>query len=164
MIAALLLLVGACGMHRDSAHREGPATSDVPRDASNERQRPYPSVVPADAGTTSTAALVDPGPYPESPQATPPSEQAHATSPRMRCTLRVSKRGIYVDGDPVTRTAALALCKRSTAAMVVLEDDAPRDLWQSLKADLRHQGTAILMRGPVGHDDCMDNPLAKGCQ
>ncbi len=81
----------------------------------------------------------------------------------MRCTLRVSSKGIYVDGDPASRADAIAVCKRRAGAIVVLEDDAPAEEWKTLQAALRREGVPILMRGQVGHDDCMDNPLAKGC-
>jgi hypothetical protein len=47
--------------------------------------------------------------------------------------------------------------------MVILEDDAPADEWKDLESALRRDGVAILMRGPLGQPECMDNPLAKGC-
>ena len=81
----------------------------------------------------------------------------------MRCTLRVSQKGIYVDGDPKSRADAIAACKRTAGAMVVLEEKAPPDEWKALQAGLRREGVPILMRGPLGDNDCMNNPLAKGC-
>lgn len=47
--------------------------------------------------------------------------------------------------------------------MVVLGDDASQDLWKTVEAALRRDGVAIYMRGPLGHAECMDNPLAKSC-
>jgi hypothetical protein len=81
----------------------------------------------------------------------------------MRCTLRVSQKGIYVDGDPKSRADAIAACKRTAGAVVVLEDGAPADEWKTLQAALRREGVPILMRGPMNDNDCMNNPLAKGC-
>ncbi len=81
----------------------------------------------------------------------------------MRCTLRVSSKGTYVDGDARSRLEAIAACKRTAGAMVVLEDDAPADEWKALQAGLRREGVPILMRGLVNDNDCLNNPLAKGC-
>jgi len=80
-----------------------------------------------------------------------------------RCTLRISARGIYVDGNSTTRAGAVASCKRSAGAMVVLEDNAPQDEWKEIEVELRREGIAIYMRGSVGHRECDDNPLAKAC-
>ena len=82
----------------------------------------------------------------------------------MRCTLRVSTKGLYVDGEPTSQSEAIAVCKRRAAAVVVLEDGVAKDEWNKVEAGLRREGIEILMRGPVGHRECLDNPLAKGCQ
>ena len=42
----------------------------------------------------------------------------------MRCTLRISQRGIFVDGDPMSRADAVAHCKHTAGAMVVFDDSA----------------------------------------
>lgn len=81
----------------------------------------------------------------------------------MRCTLRVSTKGIYVDGDPMSQAEAVAICKRRAGAIVVLEDAAPKDAWKKLEMALRREGIAIHMRGTLNDRACMDNPLAKGC-
>lgn len=82
----------------------------------------------------------------------------------MRCTLRISPKGIYVDGNPTTRAAALTACKRSAGAVVVLEDKAPIEEWRAIENELRRGGVAVHMRGPVEDAPCsMENPLARGC-
>jgi hypothetical protein len=81
----------------------------------------------------------------------------------MRCTLRVSAKGLYVDGDPKSQSEAIAICKRRAAAMVVLEDGVTKEEWTKVERALRREGIDILMRGPLGHSECFDNPLAKGC-
>ncbi|MBL0219561.1 MAG: hypothetical protein IPQ07_37555 [Myxococcales bacterium] len=47
--------------------------------------------------------------------------------------------------------------------MVVLEDGVAKDEWKKVETALRREGSEILMRGPLGHAECLDNPLAKGC-
>jgi hypothetical protein len=82
----------------------------------------------------------------------------------MRCTLRLSPKGIYVNGDLRSRAEAVAACKRTAGAMVVLEDNAPADEWKALQIALRREGVPVLMRGPINdNNDCLANPLAKGC-
>ncbi len=82
----------------------------------------------------------------------------------MRCTLRVSVNGLSVDGDPESQSEAIAICKSRAAAMVVLEDGIAKDEWKKVETALRREGIDILMRGPLGHQECLDNPSAKGCQ
>ena len=86
-----------------------------------------------------------------------------SAKPPERCTVHIAARGIYVDGDPATQAQVLARCERTTGAMVVLEDDAPKQSWLALKAELERRKIAIYLRGPVGDVDCLENPLAKGC-
>jgi hypothetical protein len=81
----------------------------------------------------------------------------------VRCTLRVTAKGIYVDGDPKSREEAVAACKRTVCAVVALEDNAPADEWKMLQAALLRAGVPILMRGVVDDTECLNNPLAKGC-
>jgi hypothetical protein len=97
-----------------------------------------------------------------------------------RCSIRVSDRGITVDGDPMPRASAVALCKRRSSALVDVADDANRAEWTQLRAALVSAGVTILMRGAPANDvcthplatgcvrvparsGCADNPLAKGC-
>lgn len=104
-----------------------------------------------------------------------------------RCSIRVSDRGITVDGDPMPRASAVALCKRRSSALVDVEDDANRAEWTQLRAALvsaasradtvpgmslpvairqavsiAAAGVTILMRGAPANDVCT-HPLATGC-
>jgi hypothetical protein len=47
--------------------------------------------------------------------------------------------------------------------VVALEDNAPADEWKMLQAALLRAGVPILMRGVVDDTECLNNPLAKGC-
>lgn len=98
-----------------------------------------------------------------SAHAEPPASHGPQTSTEIRCTLRISARGVYVGGDLASRADAVAFCRRKAGAMVILEDGAPEAVWSDRQADLRREGVAVYMRGPLGHKECLDNPLAKGC-
>jgi len=123
---------------------------------------------------------------PTEPSWTPPPEPAPepplpVTTTPERCSIRVSDRGITVDGDAMARTSAVARCKRRSAALVELADGANQAEWDQLHAALVSAGITILMRGAPGNDvchnalatgcvrvpanprGCADNPLAKGC-
>jgi hypothetical protein len=88
---------------------------------------------------------------------------AQCSGNAMRCTLRVTAKGIYVDGTPKSRAEAVAACKRTACAVVALEDNAPADEWKKLQAALVRAGIPMLMRGVVNDTECLNNPLAKGC-
>lgn len=91
-----------------------------------------------------------------------PTDRERAVASPMRCTLRVSPGGIYVDGDKKSRADAIKLCKKRAAAMVVLEDNVERE-WTEIRAALKREHIKIYMRGQIGDVDCEANPLAKGC-
>jgi hypothetical protein len=76
----------------------------------------------------------------------------------MRCTLRVSSKGTYVDGDLKSRAEAVAACKQTAGAVVVLEDDAPAVEWTALKSALHREGVPVLMRGPISDTACETDP------
>lgn len=80
-----------------------------------------------------------------------------------RCVLRVSAKGLYVDGTPRSHDEALSLCKRTAGATVTLEDGAPLSLWRELREELQAVGVTIYLRGPLDDRVCLENPLAKGC-
>jgi hypothetical protein len=84
-----------------------------------------------------------------------------ATSKPERCAIRLTDRGIMVDGDAMKRDHAVAVCKRRSAALVELADGRERS--RVLRAALVAAGVPIMMRGVRGHEPCVDNPLAKGC-
>ena len=85
-------------------------------------------------------------------------------APDARCTLRVSARGVYVDGDPVTSAQAIVACKRTPGgAVVIVADDAPPQAWPALHRELERQHIKIYMRGLVDdHPPCL-NPFGPGC-
>jgi hypothetical protein len=104
------------------------------------------------------------------PTSTPPSEHQPHTPPAERvpitperCSIRVTARGITVDGDAMERKHAVALCKQRVAALVELGDGANESEWQELRTALVAAGVTIMMRGTRDDKICLDNPLAKGC-
>jgi len=83
--------------------------------------------------------------------------------PGMRCSVRVSAHGVAVDGDAVTADEAVATCRQRAAALVTVTDDAPATVWPELQVRFERARIKILMRGEINDRDCLDNPLAKGC-
>jgi len=81
-----------------------------------------------------------------------------------RCTLRLSAKGVFVDGDAMTREQAIAACKQTNGAIVIVADDAPPQAWPELQGRLRKAAIKIYMRGTIDDRPCLDNPLAKGCE
>lgn len=85
----------------------------------------------------------------------------------MRCTLRISQRGIFVDGEPRSRADAVAYCKGTAGAVVVIEDNAQRGWdatagtmvviedkatkaeWDETRSALQREGVRIYVRGPL---------------
>lgn len=87
-------------------------------------------------------------------------EPPRAASDERRCTLRVSQQGTFVDGEAMSRVDAVAFCKRTAGAMVVIEDDVLCTDWEPTCSALRREGITIAMRGPVG--DFRDRPPLAG--
>jgi hypothetical protein len=81
-----------------------------------------------------------------------------------RCTVRVSAKGVSVDGDLMSRDQAIAKCKRTSGALVNIADDAQPTAWPALRRELERAHVKVYMRGVVDDRICLDNPLAKGCQ
>jgi hypothetical protein len=63
------------------------------------------------------------------------SARARVTAAR-RCALRVAPAGITVDGKPMSRDDAVAACKATAGADVVVTGDAREGDWQALRAAL----------------------------
>jgi len=63
-----------------------------------------------------------------------------------RCSLRVTADGIFVDGAPATREAAVATCKATTGADVVVTGDARQGDWDALRAALEAAGVPIFTK------------------
>lgn len=57
-----------------------------------------------------------------------------------RCSLRVAKAGITVDGKPMLRDEAVAACKAAGAADVVVTGDAREGDWKDLRGALETAG------------------------
>ena len=54
----------------------------------------------------------------------------------VRCSIRVTATGITVDGKPATRTEAVAVCKATTGADVIVTGDAREGDWTELRTAL----------------------------
>jgi hypothetical protein len=61
---------------------------------------------------------------------------ARADAGPNRCSIRVTADGIAVDGSPATREAAVAACKATSGADVVVTGDARQGDWDALRTDL----------------------------
>jgi hypothetical protein len=82
----------------------------------------------------------------------------------MRCRLRLSARGIYVDGNPTTRADAVTACKRSAGAVVALEEGLRVEDWHAIEKEFKRAGVAVHVLGRLEDSPCsVENPLARGC-
>ena len=134
------------------------------------RRKPEPTNAIATTERSSTPPAAPSTPATE-PSWTPQTEPAPTDRPLSvvsgkpeRCSVRVTDRGITVDGDAMGRGPAVAVCKQRSAALVELADGANEAEWKQLRAALVAAGVKILMRGaPAGDGECANNPLAKGC-
>lgn len=99
----------------------------------------------------------------------PAAPRGVLASQDMRCTLRISQRGIFVDGEPRSRADAVAYCKgtpggamvviedkatrsewdATTRAMLVIEDRATQSEWPEMRSALQREGVRIYIRGPL---------------
>lgn len=81
-----------------------------------------------------------------------------------RCTVRVTKDGVLVDGAKKTRDEAVEVCKKmKDGALVTVTGDAREGDWAELRAALEAVGVKIYMRGQEYDNRCEQNPLAEGC-
>jgi len=80
-----------------------------------------------------------------------------------RCTLRITAKSVFIDGDPTSESEAIRICKERGTAMVTLADGASKNVWKRMHAALLRLHVRVLMRGTLGDVECLDNPLAKGC-
>lgn len=60
-----------------------------------------------------------------------------------RCAVRVHANGITVDGKDVTAEQAVAACKATTGADVVVTGDARQGDWDALRAALETAGVTV---------------------
>jgi hypothetical protein len=68
-----------------------------------------------------------------------------------RCAVRISAAAITVGGKPMTRDEAVAACKGTPGADVVVTGDTREGDWQDLRAALEAAGIVVqLQRHPAG--------------
>jgi hypothetical protein len=63
-----------------------------------------------------------------------------------RCTVRVTSTGITVGGKPATRDEAVARCKATTGADVVVTGDARQGDWDELRAALEAANVPVFTK------------------
>lgn len=77
-----------------------------------------------------------------------------ATAPREpavahRCLLRISARGITVDGKPMERAAAVEACKQAGSAELIQVGDTPEGKLEELRRDLAAAHVPFSLREPT---------------
>ena len=79
---------------------------------------------------------------------------AEKRSPAPRCQVRVDATGIHVDGKDVDQAGAVAACKPSGAADVLVTGDAVQGTWDALRGALDAAGVAtyVLAASADGRD------------
>lgn len=65
------------------------------------------------------------------------SGSVHTVVAPARCAVRVTASGITVDGKPMQRDEAVAACKATSGAEVVVTGDARQGDWEALKSALQ---------------------------
>jgi hypothetical protein len=76
------------------------------------------------------------------------SSRARPVSGPKRCAVRVAPGAITVDGKPMSRDEAVAVCKAATGADVVVTGDAREGDWEELRAALKAAGVDVSERHP----------------
>ena len=64
----------------------------------------------------------------------------------LRCAIRVAAHRITVDGVPMTRAKAVAACKSTTGADVVVTGEARQGDWDELRAALEAARVPVYLR------------------
>ncbi len=72
--------------------------------------------------------------------------EAHTDAGHKRCSIRITADDIVVDGASATRAAAVAVCKATTGADVVVTGDARQGDWDALRIDLEAAKVPIYMK------------------
>jgi hypothetical protein len=67
-----------------------------------------------------------------------------------RCAIFIAAEGITVDGMQMTRDGAVAACKRTAGADVIVAGDTRRGDWDDLKQALDAAGIEVFKREPTG--------------
>jgi len=107
----------------------------------------------AAAVTTPDAAVGD------DPEAA--SKVPAAPRPPPVCQVRVTKTGLVVFDEVSTRKQAVDTCKRSIVARVILDEGYSKAQWTALQRAFAAARIRIV-QGSI-RDECVENPLAKGC-
>lgn len=117
----------------------------------------------------------------------PPAPRGPVPSQDMLCTLRISPRGTFVDGDPMSRADAVARCKRTagaivvietntrsewdptTCAFVMIEDETIKAKWDETRSALQREGVRVHVRGSTSDLDGRRRPIVthterRGCE
>ena len=68
----------------------------------------------------------------------------------VRCALRLTAQGLTLDGKPTTRDAAIAACKKTTGADVLITGDARQGDWDELRGALEAASVQFFTREPRG--------------
>jgi hypothetical protein len=94
-----------------------------------------------------------------------------AASSDWRCAVRITERGILVDGAPMSRVEAIARCKHAPGgavvviehgsetrwdpvldALVSIKSTTTQTVWAELRAELAHEGVRVYVRGPLCYE------------
>jgi hypothetical protein len=67
-----------------------------------------------------------------------------------RCAIRLAANGLTLDGKPSTRDAAIAACKKTAGADVLITGDARQGDWDDLRGALEAAGIQYFTREPRG--------------
>ena len=76
------------------------------------------------------------------------SAVATADAGPKRCQIRVEPKQILVDGAPHTRDQAVAICRHTAGADVVVTGDARHGDWEDLRAALEAAKVDVLLKNP----------------
>jgi hypothetical protein len=68
----------------------------------------------------------------------------------LRCSIRLDAKGISVGGRQMPRASAIALCKRTSGADVLITGDARQGDWDALRAALEAANIPFFTREPRG--------------
>ena len=89
-----------------------------------------------------------------------PTHPTHAPRSDARCTVRISERGTFVDGERTTQADAIARCKRAPGgAVLVVEDDQLRAESDATRVALERERVRVYVLQPLCHE-----PQPLGCR
>ena len=74
-------------------------------------------------------------------------------APATECSIRVTAKGLSVDGKPASREQVLETCQRTRRASVVVTGDARQGDWDELKAALESMAITVEVRSRLDSND-----------